>query len=243
MRARLGVWMAASFLLGFSVAVRAEPSAPKPPANDDCFACHGDASSKRADGTLVAVDAKRFEASKHGPMACVDCHQDLASLKEFPHANKLARVDCASCHDEPVKKYAAGVHAQARNHGKTLAATCADCHGTHDIQGAREASSPTNHLNLPGTCAKCHGNADIIRRGHIQVGDVASLYHDSIHGKALEKSGLVVAPSCVDCHGSHDILRKTDPASRVWRANVPVTCGTCHDGIRQHYDAGSTPRR
>jgi len=54
----------------------------------------------------------------------------------------------------------------------------------------------------------------------------------------LEKSGLLVAPSCVDCHGNHDIERKNDPASPVFRANVPATCGKCHDGIRQKYDAG-----
>mgnify|MGYP003346153474 CR=1 FL=1 len=31
----------------------------------------------------IAVDAKVFEASKHGPLACVDCHKDLATVSDF----------------------------------------------------------------------------------------------------------------------------------------------------------------
>ena len=65
-------------------------SPPKPPANDDCLACH-DATATRPNGQSMAVDAKRFETSTHGPMACVDCHADLATLTEFPHADKLAK--------------------------------------------------------------------------------------------------------------------------------------------------------
>ena len=116
---------------------------PKPPSNDDCVACH-DASATRANGTSVALDAKAFEASAHGPMACVDCHADLATLTEFPHADMLAKVSCASCH-----------------------------------------------------------------------GDIGSKYHDSIHAKGRERSGLVVSPGCADCHGKHDIKGKADAGSRV----------------------------
>ena len=209
---------------------------PKPPSNDDCLMCHGDKDAKRADNSPVFVDAQKFGASKHQVLACVDCHADLATLKDFPHPDKLAKVSCATCHDQPQEQYAKGIHGVARQNGKSLAATCSDCHGMHDIMGAADPASPTNHLNLPTTCAKCHGNADIIKRGNIQIGNVATLYHDSIHGKALEKSGLLVAPSCSDCHGNHEIRRKTDPESRVFRTNVPVTCGKCHAGIKQHYD-------
>src|SRR5512140_3137970 len=86
---------------GGAMAAGAEQDAPKPPANEDCLACHGDKDAKRADNTSIYVDAKAFEASKHGPMNCVDCHADLATLKEFPHPDKLKKVDCATCHDGP----------------------------------------------------------------------------------------------------------------------------------------------
>ena len=44
----------------------------------------------------------------------------------------------------------------------------------------------------------------------------AAQYMDSIHGRALLKMGLIVAPSCNDCHGVHDI-------KRAWTANRPST--------------------
>jgi len=48
--------------------------------------------AKRENGTSMAVDQKVFADSKHGPLACVDCHKDLATLQEFPHPEKLAKV-------------------------------------------------------------------------------------------------------------------------------------------------------
>ena len=55
--------------------------------------------------------------------------------------------------------------------------------------------------------------------------------HLSQQVQSLQKQ--TIAP-----HGRHDIARKTDAASRVARANIPATCGTCHDGIKQKYDTG-----
>ena len=205
--------------------------------NEDCLACHSDTSLKRANNSPLTVDSTIFGASIHAPLSCTDCHQDLAAA-ELPHAEKLAPAACGSCHDEPQATYGRGIHARARDAGPSLAARCASCHGTHDIKPASDPASKTSMGNLVTTCAACHGNADIIARGHIAIGDVAAQYHDSIHGKARERSGLVVAPSCVDCHGSHEILPKADANSPVAAARVPATCGTCHEGILHQYDAG-----
>jgi len=206
-------------------------------SNDDCLGCHSDTTLTRADGRSVAVDPEKFAASIHGGLECVNCHVDLAGVTELPHPEKLARVDCAMCHDGPPEQYAQSIHAQAReDNPESPAATCADCHGTHDILPSSDPASRTYHLNLPDTCGHCHGNPDIIKRGHIEIGDVVSLYVDSIHGRALTRSGLVVAPNCADCHGSHDIRRASNPGSRVYRTNVPATCGRCHEGVLHEFD-------
>ncbi|MGC4084288.1 MAG: cytochrome c3 family protein [Vicinamibacterales bacterium] len=106
MARRFGLSLATSLLfLGVAAAAFAQPQSVKPPGNDDCLACHGDADAKRENGTSIAVDQTVFTDSKHGPLACVDCHKDLATLQEFPHAEKLAKVNCASCHDEEGAKY------------------------------------------------------------------------------------------------------------------------------------------
>jgi nitrate/TMAO reductase-like tetraheme cytochrome c subunit len=218
-------------------AARAAATAPPAPTNDDCLACHDDATATASDGRSISVAAKTFGDSVHAPLSCTDCHADLAHA-EFPHPEKLAKVDCSSCHADPVAAYGKSVHAEARKAGNTVAATCTDCHGKHDIRSSSDKQSPTYALNLPNMCGKCHGDAKIIKAGDIKIGDVLAKYHDSIHGKALEKSGLVVSAKCTDCHGNHAIRRKTDPESGVFRANIPATCGKCHDGIKALYSSG-----
>ena len=215
--------------------------APKPPTNDDCFACHGDASATGANGRSIAVLPDKFGASVHGQagIPCVGCHADLEKATEFPHAEKLAPVVCATCHPAASAQYDTSVHAQARRaSAQSVAATCTDCHGTHDILPSSDPDSRTNHFNLPATCGRCHGNADIIRRGRIAIGNVLAQFQDSIHGQALAKSGLLVAPACTDCHGAHDIRRKSDPASKVFRTTIPATCGKCHEGVERRYETG-----
>jgi hypothetical protein len=215
-----------------------KPGAPAPPGNDDCLACHGDAGAARADGRPVAVAPEVFAASIHGMggVACVDCHADLASLAEYPHAERLQPAQCATCHDAAVTAYGTSVHAQGRRPGGTLAAAgCADCHGSHDIKPSADPSSRTHPARLLDTCGTCHGSAGTGAPGDTARGNIVDLFRDSIHGKALLKSGLNVAPSCTDCHGSHDIRPKTDPASLVFRKTIPTTCSRCHEGIGREY--------
>jgi hypothetical protein len=229
----------AALLDGAALSRAAEPA--KPPPNEDCLTCHAEADAKASDGRSVFLAREKFESSIHGEagLACVDCHADLAKATELPHAEKLAPAQCASCHAEVVSDYGKSVHAEARRRdGASLAAACADCHGTHDIRPSNDPASPTYALNLPATCANCHGDPDVIRAGHIAIGDVATLYKDSIHGRAVLKSGLVTAPNCKTCHGMHDIRRAADPAARVFRGNIPANCGTCHQGIVRLYEEG-----
>jgi hypothetical protein len=233
--------LAACLCAGTALAQKPAAAAPKPPSNDDCLACHSDGSLKGAAGRSVTVLPEKFGASIHGQsgVACVDCHADLAKATDFPHAEKLAPVNCATCHDAAAAKYDASVHAQARRAtAQSVAAACRDCHGTHEIRTSKDPDSPTYHLNLPATCGRCHGNAEIIRKGRIAIGDVVAQFQDSIHGQALSRSGLMVAPDCKDCHNAHDIKRRTDPGSPVFRTNVPVTCGKCHEGVERKYAAG-----
>jgi len=57
--------------------------------------------------------------------------------------------------------------------------------------------------------------------------DQYALYQTSGHGRLLARGDTRVAV-CSDCHGAHDILPPSDPASRVFRINLPKTCGSCH---------------
>jgi hypothetical protein len=223
-------------------AVWAAPADPsKPPTNEDCLMCHSDPTAARADGRLVAVNPDHFSGSIHGQsgIACVDCHADLATVTEWPHAERLKPAQCATCHEAAVQAYDRGIHAQARRRGGDMvAAACVDCHGSHDIKPSADPESRTHHMRLIDTCGRCHGNEEIIKRGKIEVGNVVDLFRDSIHGKALIKSGLTVAPSCTDCHSHHDIRKRKDAESKVFRTAIPATCGHCHEGVAREYGAG-----
>ena len=209
--------------------------APAPGPNDACLACHSDASAKSASGRSIAVDPARFAGSVHGAMnlPCTACHADVSADK-FPHG-EVKKVECASCHDKAAKEYTATIHGQARAGGSQVAATCTDCHGSHDILKSAEPASRTNHANLEQTCGACHGNEAMVAKANLPGGNIVSKYHDSIHGRAIHQNTAMkdAAPTCTNCHGAHDMRPKADPASRVARANIPDTCGGCHAGVKE----------
>lgn len=187
------------------------------------------------------MDGSRFEESIHGliGLSCTTCHIDLEG-KELPHETPLAKVNCATCHEPSVLAFDKSIHAAAtRKDSDSPAATCVDCHTSHEIRASTDTASSTYALNLPKTCSACHGNADVIASGHLAAGNIGSMFQDSIHGKAISRSGLLVAANCSSCHGAHDIVAKEDPESRVFRTNIPATCGSCHEGLQAQFARGS----
>ena len=107
-------WPVLALVFGLALAAdeaRAAQNA-KAPTNDDCLACHSDPEGKRENGSSIAVLPEPFGKSVHGPMSCVDCHVDLAATVDFPHREKLKKVDCASCHEDIPKELRRSVHAR-----------------------------------------------------------------------------------------------------------------------------------
>lgn len=219
--------------------VSAQTAPPAADPNASCMMCHSDPATKGSSGKSIGVDAKAFAGSVHGQMQfkCTDCHSDV-SAEKLPHAPTLKPANCASCHEVPVKEYLATAHAKARAKGNTVAASCGDCHGTHDIQKSSAPTSRTNFARLDATCGACHGNEAVIKQAHLPGGNVASQYRDSIHGRKTHSTGsdAAKAPSCAGCHGAHKILSKTDEASRVNRENIATMCGSCHMQVLSRFN-------
>jgi len=202
-------------------------------SDDDCLACHSDRQLKSARGKVLFVDQDSFRTSSHGQagIACVDCHADLQKVKDFPHAEKLKPVACASCHDADEAALRASVHGQPHDGQNPIVVSCKDCHGTHDIRGKDDSESSVYSLNLPDTCENCH--LERVRTG--RGPDFIRQYNQSAHFRALEKSGLSLSATCVTCHGGHDVRAVKDGRSRVSRKNIIRTCGRCHVGIEKNY--------
>jgi len=64
-------------------------------AQADCLASHGDKTMQNAQGHSISVDGDKFSASTHGSLQCNNCHADI---KEYPHPDHIAKVECKSCH-------------------------------------------------------------------------------------------------------------------------------------------------
>jgi len=98
----------------------------KPPTNDDCLACHGDATlTKDVAGKSISlqVDAGHYKKSIHGTMFnCVDCHK---GTKAELHAVTPAKAKCVDCHAEEQAAWERSDHARARRAGEQQAAKTA----------------------------------------------------------------------------------------------------------------------
>ena len=219
------IWMICLVLAcaGFAYA-GTKAAAQSKPTNDDCLACHSDASM--VNGKEVHGDA--FKASIHGSMfSCVDCHTDIRSL---PHDAGLVKPTCTTCHADEQKMFDNGVHGKALAAGNAKAANCESCHGNiHEILPASDPKSRSAKVNIPKMCGQCHAQA---MPG--MAGKPALAYQESVHGK-LVAAGNDKAAVCSDCHGSHDIRRAGDITSPVFRANVPMTCAKCHTGEQAQF--------
>ncbi len=142
---------------------------------------------------------------------------------------------CVTCHKEaggelanPVKEWEMSIH-------KRVGVSCSNCHG-----GDPSVSDPEKAMSkargfvgrpdpkaVPGLCASCHADVAKMRQFNIRTDQFAE-YKTSIHGKLLFEKGDRNVATCTSCHGKHDIRKKDDPASSVYRLNVPETCSKCH---------------
>jgi cytochrome b subunit of formate dehydrogenase len=193
----------------------------------DCLACHGDKDLVSESGRSVHVGADPFGASVHGASGCLSCHDDV---KEFPHVPAAAKPDCASCHTEVTDALAKGIHAGAGG------PTCASCHGdVHTMRRAAEREAPTAKARLPETCGACHADPEFQARHRTTIARPVEAYRSSVHGRAIH-DGKEQAASCSDCHGAHDVRPARDAASKIHRASVPETCGSCHKAVKEAFD-------
>ena len=187
--------------------------------DSDCLECHSDKTLTKTNAAgkeiLLFVDPTKLAASAHKTNTCASCHADIT--EKHPDDNLAAKpVNCRECHERQTQSYGASVHGRAVKGGDASAATCRDCHDSHEVLPPSSAASPLHVLHQAETCGTCHGQ---------EAKDLA----ESVHGKALA-AGVRDAPTCTDCHSEHKIQSLTgDEASRKISADV---CSRCHASER-----------
>lgn len=204
-------------------------------SDEDCLDCHSEQDlTVEKDGKIkqLYVDGDLFKTTIHADNGCVSCHED-ADVEEAPHPFPLAPVNCANCHDSIGEDFSRSLHGRSRAGGNSLAPSCADCHGKHNIFSQSNEESKTFVLNVPATCGSCHYETSDMAR---QVGPDSELivgeYSQSLHGKGLFNKGLAVTAVCSSCHTAHKVLPPDDPDSSVSRENLIAKCTSCHANIK-----------
>lgn len=197
----------------------------------DCAECHD-------------IESEIYLQSSHGmalhqgrdqAATCKDCHGDSHYI--MPSSSEESRIHrknisstCARCHGNveemkkfnlhqlsPIESYEHSVHGMAGSDNKN-AATCTDCHGSHNLLRSSDRNSKLFWQNIPQTCGKCHEN-------------IAQTYARSVHGTAVAE-GVKDAPTCTDCHGEHTIALSDSDDSKVSAAHIAATCAECHTAER-----------
>ena len=184
--------------------------------DSDCLDCHSDRAFTKtnAAGKTISlfVDAAKLKLSAHKTNACISCHADVAP--KHPDDNlTLKPVNCRRCHQRQAESYNASVHGLALRAGHDDAATCQDCHDSHEIISDDSPTSPIYFSRQAATCGACHDQ---------EVRDWAA----SVHGQAVA-AGKRDAPTCTGCHSEHKIesLRGSQTISQD-------VCSRCHASER-----------
>jgi len=209
-------------------------------SDQECMKCHakpGLKMNRQGKEISLFVDSIETRNSIHQGTTCAQCHTGVTPRAHRPCETVSAKVDCGICHTEIVETFATCTHGRLVDRGDPDAPECIDCHGVHNVKTRRNPSSPTFPTNVPSLCGSCHIGVGVAATRRIRRGELVDPgeYPESIHGKGLLESGLVVTAMCTDCHTAHHVLPKDDPASSINAKNIPQTCARCHNGIYEKF--------
>ena len=86
-------------------------------------------------GKSISIDPAKHAASVHGILGCTDCH---TTIKDFPHPDKVVKVQCSTCHAEEASHVAGSIHGAL---GEELANPATAIHTKSPLQPRRRQPS------------------------------------------------------------------------------------------------------
>ena len=179
--------------------------------DETCAMCHADPDlTEIRQGVPISLHAtpEMIEGSVHAGFGCVDCHDALYGVEDFPHEPDVPDVDCSMCHDQAFEEYMEGFYQHLNQRGFTTIPGCTSCHGKHEISGEPDTRK---------VCGVCHNNA---------VQDL----EESVHGNVMP--GQI---SCTSCHAAHTKSERGEMLPSGWRIEVVNRCMGCHQDNAHGY--------
>jgi cytochrome b subunit of formate dehydrogenase len=139
---------------------------------DTCGVCHGEIAAT----FRTSVHGQALAAGVRQAPSCIDCHGEHRILSPQEHdspvyAANLPTMTCGRCHGDVrlaaqfgidpdrVPSYQDSYHGLALREGRATVASCASCHGVHDILPSSDPRSHVAKQNLAKTCGQCHPGA------------------------------------------------------------------------------------
>lgn len=125
-----------------------------------CAECHPNEYAAYERG--VHADARaRSEAGAFPAPTCGHCHDaHYASLGTRTQVMQFVSQTCGECHPEALETYRDDYHGKAVILGRENAATCADCHGAHNVLAL---ATPEEEVQA---CRRCHPGATLGLTGY-----------------------------------------------------------------------------
>lgn len=215
-----------------------EPGSPSSPVSrykltETCAKCH----KEIADKFTNSAHGKSLNEKSVSAPTCVSCHNEH-SIKAVSLSNELSRINqvdmCLKCHEEGklphknykgeeelISNYKESHHYKALQEGKLNAATCADCHGAHDMNKFDDPNSKVYKKNIANTCGQ--SNCHVKELGQ---------YEKSVHNVSMMNKENSDAPTCTGCHGNHQILKNDESKNRIASSKGLIQlCSDCHNSV------------
>jgi hypothetical protein len=136
----------------------------------DCHDPHGTGSADDPESRIAPLNQPRTCGARmlrqgeweggEPPPTCTACHgaHPVAGADDRGFA-AIAIEKCAGCHEKAAETYRRSYHGKATELGSEAAATCAECHGAHDMLPGSDPASRVSDANLVATCGECHEHA------------------------------------------------------------------------------------
>lgn len=198
----------------------------------NCVSCHQAAITKHQFHPQII---KSNGKGSGNDINCVSCHGShevtKTNIGKWGKQNIVAT--CGTCHQNAFEEYSISNHYEAFKSGEKSAPDCMYCHKTNITSTSGKTALELKEAKEK-LCLSCHLDDPEIRRRTTPSAGFIQAYDNSVHGIAFH-SGNTDAASCIDCHKAHDIIKGSDSRSSVNRNNIPNTCGSCHQGIKEEY--------
>jgi nitrate/TMAO reductase-like tetraheme cytochrome c subunit len=123
---------------------------------ETCGACH----QPQREAYMKGMHGKLRQDGVLAAPGCTDCHSAHGIQRhDTPKFQTEVIKECGTCHADYLSTYRDTFHGQVTALGFSRMATCASCHGAHEILPASNPASSVSKQNRLKTCQTCHANA------------------------------------------------------------------------------------